>query len=363
VLREVQARGLCGACGGCVSFCSAGELNALVFGPDGLPRFADEDRCLKCGICYLICPQIQILDGELRQRFAWKPPLGAVRKLLSARTTSRKVQRVCTDGGAVTSLLLHALAKGLIQGAIVAQPRGPFSRQAVLATRAEEIIAAAGSHYDGFEPLSEVGRRYATFVPTVREIKGVRAQDLRRIALVGTPCQIHTLRKMQLLSVVPADAVTLTIGLFCMQSFSFEARAWRGVEKVVGVGLKDIRKVNVKDDVIVTTRDGRKVLVPFYLVDEFARPACFACTDFANEFADISCGGLGSPDGYTTVLVRTAAGERLYNSARQARAIQELGFNTTERRRNHVTEMMAKIVSFTARKRARAAKRLEARHG
>ena len=41
LLHEVQAQGLCGACGGCVSFCSAGELNALRFGSDGFPEYAD----------------------------------------------------------------------------------------------------------------------------------------------------------------------------------------------------------------------------------------------------------------------------------------------------------------------------------
>ena len=36
--REVIAAGLCGQCGGCVSFCSAGALNALEMGDDGLPQ-------------------------------------------------------------------------------------------------------------------------------------------------------------------------------------------------------------------------------------------------------------------------------------------------------------------------------------
>ena len=30
--REVIEKGMCGKCGGCISFCSAGELNALEMG-------------------------------------------------------------------------------------------------------------------------------------------------------------------------------------------------------------------------------------------------------------------------------------------------------------------------------------------
>ena len=116
----------------------------------------------------------------------------------------------------------------------------------------------------------------------------------------------------------------------------------------------------MKDDVIVTTREGESLHVPFYLVDEFARPACFACSDFSNEFADISCGGLGSPGGFTTVIVRRTQGEKVYNGARNAHVIQELAFSSSEGRRNHATEMMAKIASFTTRKRQRAKERLGA---
>jgi coenzyme F420 hydrogenase subunit beta len=74
--EEVISRGLCGKCGGCVSFCSAGTLNALEMGEDDLPRFADEDRCLACGICYMICPATTELDAEVQNRFGWRPPIG-----------------------------------------------------------------------------------------------------------------------------------------------------------------------------------------------------------------------------------------------------------------------------------------------
>jgi coenzyme F420 hydrogenase subunit beta len=363
LIVEVHERGLCGQCGGCVSFCSAGEFNALTLGPDGTPQFADEDRCLKCGICYLICPQISVLDNELKEWYAWRGPIGPMRKLASAQTTDETTRDVCTDGGVVTSLLVHALDKHIIQAAIVCKRAGAFERQVVIATTPEEIIEAAGSHYDEARQLPEAGQRYTTFAPTVREVKNLHEQDIRRIALVGTPCQIHTIRKMQLLNVLPADTVTLTIGLFCMESFSFDEATRESLEETLGVKLADIQKLNVKDDVIITGSDGKTTHVPFYLVDEFARPACFACSDFSNEFADISCGGLGSPDGYTTVIVRSSVGEKVYNGACHAKAIKELTFSAPESQRNHATEMMAKIVSFTSRKRHRAKEKLGGQYG
>ena len=92
------------------------------------------------------------------------------------------------------------------------------------------------------------------------------------------------------------------------------------------------------------------------MVDEIARPACFSCPDFANYYADISVGGLGSPDGYTTTVTRTIRGDDIYNGARQEKYIEELSFRSKEDLKMHKTKMMARIVSFTKRKKERAKK-------
>jgi coenzyme F420 hydrogenase subunit beta len=359
LMTEVQQPGLCGKCGGCVSFCSAGQFSALTLATDGSPTFLDEERCLSCGICYLICPQTDVLDEELADRFGWRSPIGQVRRLASAQTTDEALLGVCTDGGVVTSLLHYALERSLIQAAVVAKKTGPFTRTVTIATSKQQITEAAGSHFDESRHLPEAGQQYSTFSPTVREIRHLRDRDIRRVAIVGTPCQIRTIRKMQILSVLPSETVALTIGLLCMESFSFDEAARKELEELLGVPLAGIRKLNVRDDVIITTDDDRTLHVPFYVVDRFARPACLACAHFANVYSDISCGGLGSPEGYTTVVVRSSAGEKVYNGARNDRIIRELRFANAEDRRNHTTYIMGKLVSFAAHKEERAQHRRE----
>ncbi len=356
LIIEVQEKGLCGRCGGCVSFCSAGEFNALKISDDGTPEFVDEEKCLKCGICYLICPQIKVLDPELKKKFMWKEPIGLYRTLSSARTRDSRIKKVCTDGGVVTSLLVYALKKHIVDGAIVTKKIGPFARQPVIVTDPEELIETAGSQFDESLLLEEMGREYTTYSPAVREVRELGKKGLERMAFVGTPCQIFTIRKMQLLNIIPADKITLTIGLFCMENFSFDAKAREKFEKRLKIKLSDVRKFNIKDDVIITL-DKEILHIPFEMVDEIARPACFSCPDFANDYADISVGGLGSPDGYTTTVTRTIRGDDIYNGARQEKYIEELSFRSKEDLKIHKTKMMAKIVSFTKRKKERAKKR------
>ena len=165
---------------------------------------------------------------------------------------------------------------------------------------------------------------------------------------------------MQVLNIVPADAIVFTIGLFCMENFSFDAKVLATLEKNLGVKISDVAKLKIKDDVILTTTDGQIHHVPFEAVDEIARPACLACPDFANDFADISVGGLGSPDGYTTTVIRTSIGQKLYNGAKHDGMLKELRIRGKNQATLHRTEMMAKITAFTRRKKLRARANLAA---
>ena len=147
--REVVEKGICGKCGGCVSFCTAGELNARQIGENELPQYINKDNCQKCGICYLICPQTDALNTELHEKFDWKPPIGDYLRITSAQTTNEEVKRICTDGGVVTSLLLYLLDRNLINGALVSKKIGRFVRRPTIATTSEELIEAAGSTFSG----------------------------------------------------------------------------------------------------------------------------------------------------------------------------------------------------------------------
>jgi coenzyme F420 hydrogenase subunit beta len=159
---------------------------------------------------------------------------------------------------------------------------------------------------------------------------------------------------MQLLKVVPSDAVVLVIGLFCMESFSFDEEARSRMEKKIGITLDSVTKLNIKDDIMMRTTEGEVLHLPFDLMDDIARPSCFACRDFSNEFADISCGGLGSPHGYTTVMVRTDTGEQVHSGACNREFLRVMNHANEEQERIHRTTLMAKAVAFTTRKQERA---------
>jgi coenzyme F420 hydrogenase subunit beta len=320
----------------------------------------------------MICPSTTELDVEVEKRLGWRPPIGVYETIGSARAADPSVREVATDGGVVTALLLYMLDNHLIDGAIVSRKTSILSREPMIATTREELIAAAGSHFGGSSHLEELGDHYTTYSPTLSAVKGLRSGSLNRVAMVGTPCQIRTVRKMQTLGILPAHIVTFSIGLFCIENFAFDEPGRRKLEArlqaEVGrpVRFEDIDKLNIKEDLIVSLSDGvdtertMTVHLPLEELEEMARPACLACTDFANDYADLSAGGLGSPAGYTTILVRTPAGSRILGAATSRGYIEAKGVGGWAATRSEQAQMIDQVIALAQKKRTRGEARLAA---
>lgn len=355
LIKEVHEAGLCGSCGGCVSFCSAGDLGAIGLDDEGRPILVQKDNCLECGICYLICPQIDVLDEEIREDFSWKEPFGSYIKIVSARSTDTEILKVCSDGGVVSSIIKCLLERKMMDGAVVSKSTSHFRREPVIAQSYNDILETAGSKFTGSGGVEGLGN-YSTYSPTMFAIRDVKNTDLLRICVVGTPCQVHTIRKMQSLSVVPSDVVKLVLGLFCTENFSFDESRKRDVEKILGISMDDIKKMNIKEDLIIHRKDGEVLHIPLEDLNEFVRSACLACSDFANDFADISFGGLGSPEGWTTVVIRTKTGEAIYQEALSNGYIEVLSLANDESGQSFSDHIINKITDFAKMKEDRAVK-------
>ncbi|MFX1259486.1 MAG: Coenzyme F420 hydrogenase/dehydrogenase, beta subunit C-terminal domain [Promethearchaeota archaeon] len=346
LIKDVHEQGICGECGGCVSFCSADEIKAIEMSETGPPKYYNKDNCLHCGICYLVCPQTLVLDKELNKRYNYKVSIGNWSKITSSQATLEEIRKNATDGGVITGILCYLLDRNLINGAIVSKRQGPFNRVPFFATTKEDLIEAAGSHYDLSHGVIGL-ESYNSFVPTITKLKKIVSSDKMNIAVVGTPCQIHSIRKMQELSILPAHIVKYTLGLFCNLNFSFNEEARKKLEETFKFSFNNVEKINIKEFLIIQLKNKEVIHIDFEDLKEIARPACYACRDFSNVFADISFGGLGSPDGYTTALIRTNLGRDIYNNALKEGYIQEpANLNTSVKK----SEMLAKVISFGRRK-------------
>ncbi len=311
--REVIEPKICAACFGCVSFCTANKLNVLEI-KDDKPVYCDEENCLEDGICYLICPRTEDLEKPLKTRFQFKEPIGSYVSIRSLRTTDKEVASVCCDGGVVTSLLKFMLDTKRIDGAALSKKRSLWNNEPMIATKLKDLLECAGSSLAQSRSISDLGD-LTTFASIFSALKGTDLRDLTKLAVVGTPCQILTIRKMQILRIVPSHLVHFTIGLFCFENFLMNDDGRKYLENKISADLDQIKRINLKDDFIIKLKNGETFHIDLEDLDPIVRSSCKACTDFTNYGSDISVGGLGSPDGYTTTIVRTRAAQRLVNHA------------------------------------------------
>jgi coenzyme F420 hydrogenase subunit beta len=347
--REVVEPGICAACYGCVSFCTANELNVLKIENDR-PVYSDEKKCLEDGICYLICPRTHDLEKAIETKFGSKGPIGSFIAVRSLRATNKEIARVACDGGLVTSLLEFMLDTKKIDGAVLSKKTTMWKNEPMIATKFEDLLKCAGSSLAQSASIRDLGD-LTTYAPILSALRAPKLLDTSKLAVVGTPCQLSTIRKMQLLHIVPSHIVRFTIGLFCFENFLMHSDGRKFLASKIGADLDQIEKINLKDDFTVKLKNGRVIHIDLDDLGPIVRSECLACTDFSNYVADISVGGIGSPDGYTTAVVRSLVAQRIVNQAISQGYIEEI-------QRKGIIE---KIENMAERKRQRGRKVLSER--
>ncbi len=346
LIKEVHERGICQQCGGCTSFCSANFEKVIGFRDQNSPPvYVNKDQCQECGICYHICPQTHILDNELNKTYGFtgydSMPIGNYKAIYSCQATDEEFLRYGTDGGVVNSIINYMIEKKLIDGAIVAKTNAPFSREANFADSKYDLIKTSGAKLDVSPHLDEI-QRYSTYTHSIQKLNHYK---FKKLAVVGTPCQINTIRCMQDLAVTPSEHIEITLGLFCYENFLFDKKQIKKFEEDFNISFENIKKLNIKEDLIFKLKDdgtGEKVIhIPFNQLENYMRPACRACDDFTNLYADISFGGLGSPDKYTTVVTRTDKGEEIFSKVINDGIIR--ASNLDESKKNKMIELISQF--------------------
>ena len=138
--------------------------------------------------------------------------------------------------------------------------------------------------------------------------------------MVGTPCQMVAATKMDKLldEEFPVD---IKIGLFCMENFSYSYM--REMLKEYDVDMKDVLECRIeKGSVWFFLTEDKTVKIPLNKAKKCVRKNCAVCMDFTSELSDVSVGSVGSPEGWSTVIIRTEKGLKLIEAAEKDNYIQ-----------------------------------------
>ena len=289
-LNQIVDSDLCAKCGTCSVVC-----------PNNLIDFKERpylcEDCLRKGngMCSEVCPRTIAGSYDIRNR------LNSFEEYHYAKSDIEG-----QSGGVVTKLLQHLLDDGKIDGAVVigANEWKPVSM----------IVTTSDGLFDNNNTSKS---KYA--ISSLQAIRKAGEMGLDKIAVVGLPCQVAGLRNIQYHKFIskhgaergkngkPAKIpkIEYVFGLFCTEKFEYSEL----IDKVnsLDISMDDVVKCDVKGkNFIISTEDED---YPVSLSEINASPGCLMCRDFDAELADISFGDKGSPDGFSTVVVRTQKGK------------------------------------------------------
>ena len=313
---EIIRTNMCTVCGTCISACPLYYIEMI----EGKPRRPKQKAaCKTCSVCFDSCYRT---SGEITSNGG----IGQYLRVVSARSNCSGIYQ---DGGIVTAILRYVHDKQLIDGAVLTS--GSMMPVPFVATGAKEFNASAMSRY-GVSPVLMNLRR------------AIVEYELDKLAVVGTPCHIQSVSHLQQVNPELSSAVVLCLGLFCSENFAYSYIA----ELMDSLGLKeeDLEKVAILDGrFIIQTRNGN-TSIPVSDLKNGVLPHCQLCNDYTSEQADISVGSEGSPEGWSTVVIRTEKGEAIFSELESTGQVTTSGFHVNELER-------LKEASDRKRKRAR----------
>ena len=309
---EIIKTGKCLYCGACGAFCANIKFDTSKEIPIEDGSCKDSNTCRDdFGICYNLCPKTGLDQIPLYLLDKWvfgkdkDKILGHYIDIISVKITDQAKQYLPIEAGPITALLYIAMEEGLIDCSIITDKDKKFLPFPIIARSQKEIFKGIG-----YKPSQS---------PTISVIGDAINKEFTDIAVVGTPCQIQSLRKLQnhpIFDYEAHDLITLTIGTFCFGTFYNQLLTQCFNEyNINNDEIVKIETVKDKFKMKVHTKSSIQEIPLNFIYDKSIRNACFSCSDYSSSFADISVGNVGSENNWNTMILRTKRGKEIFDLA------------------------------------------------
>lgn len=359
-ISQVVVSKLCTGCGTCAGICPNEAIKMRRFDSEGLylPEI-EEDKCSLCGICVSCCPGYSVDFEELNSSVFGRQPndkaLGNYRGCYIGHSNETDVRYNSASGGMASQLLIFALERDMIDGALVVRMRKdrPLETEAFVARTRKEVLEAAKSKYCP--------------VATNEALKQVLKED-GRFAVVGLPCHIHGIRKAEEVCKVLEERIVLHIGLMCSHTVNFKGTELL-LEKV-GIKKEQVREISYRGkgwpgEMSIKLGERSSLSIPYigswnaywsvFSSFIFTPIRCMTCPDQTNELSDISLGDAWLPElkydrlGKSIIIARTKVGADLLRSMSLAGTISLRKVKTEKVKQSQSLSLKFKKDDFGAR--------------
>lgn len=317
-LRKIISHNLCNRCGSCVGL-SGGSIAFRDKTGAYLPEILNEPIEELADQILQACPGKDFNFKSYREGIYTNNPsfhvyTGPYEKIGIGYATDETIRRTGASGGILSAILIWLLENKKIDGTVVTRmsETEPWLTEPFIATTAEEILEASQSKYI-ITSVNEI-------LPEMQSFKG-------KLAYVGLPGQIQSIRKLQAMKHPSVKNIAYIFGPFYGNTLHFSS-----VNSFLkSYGEKDhtqIRKLYFRygewpGNMRVELKSGRVIELPKfhanYLIPFHILKNSLLCSDLSNEFTDISGGDAWAPQyeergkGFSMIIARSAAGTEILN--------------------------------------------------
>lgn len=307
---------LCNRCGSCVGL-SQGKIMFKDKTGDYRPHILNKLEESESYRIWQACSGKEFDFTTYRKHFYPDIPhfhtyIGPYHNIYIGHAKDAEIRRNGASGGIISAILIYLLQKGMIGGAVTLRMsrKEPWLCEPFIATTKEEILEAAQSKYT----ISSVNE----ILPQIEKFGG-------KLAYVGLPGQIQSIRKLQAANNPVVINIKYIFGPFYGNSLHFSSVT----SLLSSYKEKDYTKINKlyfrhgewPGSMRVEMENGRVIelkkfhanyLIPFNIL----RNSLY-CTDFTNEFTDISGGDAWAPvyehrgKGFSIVIARSKEGKQI----------------------------------------------------
>jgi coenzyme F420 hydrogenase subunit beta len=302
--KKIINTGLCTTCGACEAAC---PIETLKIEKNKVIRQYDCTECLDlCPICYSVCPHSKPLLLRSLEAVSDAPikngAIGYYRKILLAQTVDSKLREKGGGARVVTALLNYGIENNFFDSAIVsvAEPEDGTRTKPIVACIPDDIFSAEGSKFFPIPVVSAYGSAVNEYLK-------------KKIAVVGVPCHVLALRKMEAWQHKITENLKLVIGLLCFGTYSLKPLQ-DYLAKNYNIQPSEIIKMHLSKELIVETKN-KTIKIPFEEAEDKILLSCRTCADFTAEFADISIGRAFPLKDWSVVIIRTKKGEDFFSAA------------------------------------------------
>ena len=311
----------CCGCGVCASSCPIDGCISIKFDKNReYLAQVDHEKCINCGKCLKVCPDDYTYFDKIVKKLSQKNNdfisnelIGPYYKNYVGYVTQTKGRLQSASGGLLSELLIYLMKNSEIDGAAVAIPTDPSSGklfECKIVRSVEEIKSSRGTKYYPIE-----------YSKVLNEIKGSEG----RFAVVGTPCVINAIRKLEYINKDFRGKILYYLALVCGHNVS--AAYTEFLIKKNEILYETVKKVKYRDKKGITNASNFSLMIdssqgvtrfPFFNTDfglswynlMFSLNKCLYCPDFAGIFSDASFADAWLPEyikdvrGTSIVIVR-----------------------------------------------------------